>query len=336
MIKKSNMPIQNQIMPVFEVISPGTLATVQDTGRFGYQKYGITTSGAMDIYALCTANMLLKNNKTFVALEITATGFKIKALFKTAVAICGADLSAAIYDSKSNTIKKAPLWKSFVIQKDQVLSFENIVSGRYAYLAVQGGIYVKEVLGSKATYLQASLGGYEGRALKKGDIIYAYKPTTTYTALRLSPKAIPNYKNHLTARVILGPQHRHFTAAGLKTFLSSVYTVALSSSRMGYRLEGAKVEHKSPYREPTSEATAPGSIQVPPDGQPIILLADRQTIGGYAKIATVISVDLPAVAQLLPKSTISFKPVSLKEAQKLYIKQHRFFKKLEIAANAVF
>ena len=122
----------------------------------------------MDVYALCTANILLKNNRNSAAIEITVTGFKAKALSQTAVAIYGADLSASTYDPKSHVIKKAPTWKSFVIKKDQVLSFENIVSGRYAYLAVQGGICViKEALGSSATYLPASLGGYGGRSLKK-------------------------------------------------------------------------------------------------------------------------------------------------------------------------
>lgn len=335
---------KNRPLSMFEVLKPGLLTTVQDLGRYGYQQYGLTTAGAMDAYALQAGNLLVGNDKNAAGLEIASTGLTLKALNDSVIAICGADLSTAVLNTAANGkkvfTKKVPVWQSFLLRRGQHLNFENPVKGRYAYLTVAGGICVKNMLNSKSTYLKAALGGYHGRALKKGDIISAGPPAELLTRLsgrRLNPAAIPNFKRHAAVRVILGPQQDAFTAQGLNTFLSAVYQVNAQSDRMGCRLQGPVIQHRQAAGAGMiSDATAPGAIQVPPDGQPIVLLADRQTTGGYAKIATVISVDLPLVAQLSPGNTLSFKAVEIEDAQALYIRQKRFFSKLQAAAGSYY
>ncbi|MCF6095063.1 biotin-dependent carboxyltransferase family protein [Microaerobacter geothermalis] len=318
------------MIKAFEVINPGLLTTVQDLGRYGFQQYGMVAAGAMDSFALQVSNLLVGNPRNEAGLEITMVGPALKALDDLVIALCGADLSPTIEG------KKVPLWKSFLIRKGQELRFHAPVQGARTYLAIAGGIAVEKVMGSKSTYLKASIGGYQGRALKKGDVIEAGPVSSDLSRLTgrgLSPGDIPHYGKHVTVRVVLGPQEDAFTPEGLDAYLSGIYEVTPQSDRMGYRLKGPVIQHKE-TADIISDAIAPGSIQVPSNGQPIILLADRQTTGGYTKIATVITVDLPLIAQLLPGNTLSFQAIEVEEAQNLYIQQEQLLSKLQIAAGA--
>jgi antagonist of KipI len=316
----------------FEVLRPGLLTTVQDLGRAGYQQFGMVVAGAMDAYALQVGNLLVGNPRNEAGLEITMAGPELLALEDLVVALCGADLSAEVDGVKT------PLWKSFCIRKGQKLTFRNPVSGARTYLTVAGGIAVEPVMGSKSTYLKASIGGYQGRALVKGDVIETGLVTAEMDGMprriagrELSSDQVPRYEKHVVARVVLGPQEEAFTKEGVEALFNGVFEMTPQSDRMGYRLKGPTIQHRH-SADIISDAIAFGSIQVPADGQPIILLADRQTTGGYAKIATVITVDFPLIAQLVPGNTISFSAVGIEKAQELYIERERFLSKLQLAA----
>jgi antagonist of KipI len=331
----------------FEIIRTGVLATVQDLGRWGYQRFGMPVSGAMDGFALRAANLLVGNAPGEAAVEVAMGGLAVRAMREVVVAICGADLRARL-DGKA-----APMWKSFAIRPGQELSWDRPANGTWAYLAVAGGIDVPSVMGSKSTYLRAKVGGLEGRALAKGDILVAppsplgqtekgdrhrfqtakSEPVPFFRGRGLSPTEIPVYSSNVTARVILGPQQDAFEDEAVRTLCSSEYEVTAQSDRMGYRLKGAPLRHKS-SADILSDALTFGSIQVPADGQPILLAADRQTTGGYAKVATVISADLSAVVQLGPGGKLRFDPIDIRQAQDLARQQEQFLARLEVACSA--
>ncbi len=299
-------------MLAFEVIQPGAFTTVQDLGRFGYQKYGVSICGAMDRYAFRVANLLVGNEEREAAIEATVMGPKLKILGKIRVAITGADLSAEIDG------KPAPMWRAFDASEGGLLSFGAPKSGCRAYLAAAGGIDFPIVMGSRSIHTRSNLGG-KGRALAKGDILRIGEAGLRNQKLGFPPlpeEFMPLYGKHWGVRVVLGPQNDYFTRRGMETFLGSDYEITPQADRMGYRLKGPKIEHK---RGPDilTDATPPGSIQVPGDGMPIILLADGQTTGGYSKIATVISVDQDLLAQARPGDRVRFQRVTITEAHRL-------------------
>ncbi|MBV9851952.1 MAG: biotin-dependent carboxyltransferase family protein [Armatimonadetes bacterium] len=315
-------------LAALRVDAPGLLTTVQDGGRPGYQSQGVPVSGAMDPFALQVANLLVGNPRGEAALEITLLGPSLHVLRDCVVAVCGADLSPHLDGVP------LPLWKSVGLRAGQALGFGAPRAGARAYLAVAGGFAVPLVLGSRSTFLRGRWGGSGGRALRAGDVLEIGEPARALSALTgraLSLSLVPAYPQEAVVRVLLGPQEDAFTPAGLATFLSAVYEVTHQSDRMGYRLAGPPIEHTPGRTEMLSEAVPLGAIQVPAGGQPLILMADRQTVGGYPKIATVISGDLPAVAQLAPGRRIAFRQTTLPEAQAFLLARERLLTLLEAA-----
>jgi antagonist of KipI len=297
-------------MDIFEVVQPGPMTMVQDLGRIGYQQYGVPTSGALDDYAFRLGNLLVGNDEGAAALEITLFGCQLRALQDTLIAITGADLAPAING------RPAPIWASLWIKRNQLLSFSQLRKGCRSYLAVAGGIRVPEVMKSASTCVRAGIGGLNGRPLCKGDILRA--DAAFAKTAQIPAKYVPTYSNALALRVILGPQDDYFTKDGISTFLNSEYTVSAQADRMGYRLEGPVIQHRG-GADIISDGIPLGAIQVPGDGLPIILLADRQTIGGYTKIANIISADIPKVAQAKPGDRMRFQQV--KGAQAVTLRQ---------------
>jgi biotin-dependent carboxylase-like uncharacterized protein len=294
---------------VIEVADGGLLTTVQDLGRFGYQRYGVPTSGAMDLFALRAANRLVGNPDGAACLEITLVGPRLRFLAPATIAVTGADLDARLGSGRMAT------WQSVLVERGAELWFAGPKSGVRAYLAVAGSLDVPLVLGSRSTYARSKLGGVDGRQLQPGDTlgIAGDRPVLLGGALHLPLAYRPVHGHAHALRVVLGPQDDRFTAKGIETFLSSSYTVAPQSDRMGYRLTGPRIEH---VRGPDiiSDGTPFGAVQVAGDGLPIVLLADRGTAGGYTKIATVIGADLPTVAQAAPGDTVTFEAVTLAAA----------------------
>ncbi|MFQ5933319.1 MAG: biotin-dependent carboxyltransferase family protein [Dehalococcoidia bacterium] len=296
-------------MDVLEVIEPGMLTTVQDLGRHGYLRYGVPVSGAMDPFSLRGANALVGNPEDEACLEITVTGPKLRFLSDALITLTGADLAPTL-DGQSIL-----MWQSVLAPQGSTLAFEGASGGSRAYLALAGGIDVPTVMGSKSTYLKAQLGGLEGRALTASDRLSCPLSSPPYHLEgRAVPRGlVPAYEPEHVLRVIPGPQDDAFTNEGLETFLGSTYTVTPQSDRMGYRLEGPRIEHKgSP--DIVSDGIPLGGIQVAGDGMPIVLMADRGTSGGYTKIATVISVDVGELAQGMPGEKVRFRAVDIEQA----------------------
>lgn len=295
--------------PALEIIQPGMLTTVQDTGRYGYQRFGMPVAGAMDSFALRAANRLVGNPDRAACLETTVLGPQIRLLADACIAITGAAV-APLLDGEP-----IPMWQPVLAPEGSLLAFQAPQDGLRAYLAIAGGIAVPPVMGSRSTYIKAAIGGLNGRALAARDILSAYEPPTPPRANRRIPHGgIPAYGSQAQLRVVLGPQNAAFTRQGIRTFLTSEYAVSIYSDRMGYRLEGAAIEHTD-GADIISDGAPMGAVQVPGDGKPIILLADRGTTGGYTKIAAVITADLPKVAQAMPGGVFTFRAVSLDEAR---------------------
>jgi antagonist of KipI len=313
-------------IPVIEVLKPGLATTIQDRGRTGYQQYGIVVSGAMDEFSLQVANLLAGNERSTAGIEVALMGPELLILEDTAIAVCGADLTPKLDG------EEIPMWKRVFVKRNQILSFGQPKNGTYAYLAIAGGIDVPPVMGSRSTYMKAELGGVEGRALTKGDVLYCREKQSIKREFRLSPELIPTYGSEKKARVIVGPDEKAFYQESLARFLSESYKVTSQSDRMGARLEGPELLTKH-GADIISAAVLPGTIQVPSNGQPIVLLADRQTTGGYTRIATVISSDLPFVAQTLPGQTLRFQAVTVEEAQALHIEQEKLLRKLSVGTG---
>lgn len=309
-----------------EVKEPGMLTTIQDLGRFGYQDIGIPPSGAMDNYALRVGNILVDNKESEAGLEITFQGPTLLFQKDCVVAITGGDLNPRM---NGETL---PLWESFLVKAGDRITFGTPRVGMRAYLAVSGGIEVENILGSRSTDLRNQLGGFRGRALKEGDTLKLGSVSGSPKSKRRIPQDyIPEYKFN-DIRVVLGPQQDFFTADGIETFLSSNYKVTSESDRMGIRLDGPVIDH-SDGADIISDAVPLGGVQIPGNGKPIILAVDRQTTGGYTKIATVISVDVDRLAQAKPGDEISFKEISVQKAQKILRKKeediHNLKSKLE-------
>ncbi|WDF49110.1 biotin-dependent carboxyltransferase family protein [Paenibacillus sp. KACC 21273] len=309
---------------------PGLLCTIQDRGRKKYGKYGISISGAIDTFAHQVANRLVGNNEDQATLEITLSGWVGEFQSDQWIAITGGDLGAQIDG------KEVPMWRPVWVRQGSILAFKRVVSGCRAYLAVSGGLALDKVMESRSTYLRAGIGGLEGRGLKKNDSIHIQKSnlrplssadlsTDPFYSFHWSVaySVLPHYSQSPVIRIISGRQWDDFTQQSQRLLCESEYQITPQSDRMGYRLQGATLQLHQPH-EYISEAVADGTIQVPVDGQPIVLMADRQTLGGYPKIAHVITVDLPVLAQLAPGASIRFDRITLAQAQSLSIhKRHQ-------------
>jgi antagonist of KipI len=297
--------------PAIEILEAGLLTTVQDKGRYGYQRFGMPVAGAMDVFALRVGNALVGNDDGAAGLEMTVLGPKIRFLANTWIAVTGANLGATL-DSEPMAV-----WQSVEVAKGSEVAFKGPEDGMRAYLAIAGGIDVPVVMGSRSTYLKAVIGGLEGRGLRPGDVLNTSDSRSAFLS-RMAPDIMAQaYGSEHEVRVVFGPQYGRFTQAGIDVFLGSPYKVAIQSDRMGYRLEGPVIEHGD-GPDVISDGTSFGAVQVPGDGQPIVLLADRGTTGGYTKIATVINSDLYKFAQAMPGQTMSFKSVSIEEAHEIY------------------
>lgn len=294
----------------FEILDPGLLTTVQDRGRYGYQRYGVPVSGAMDEFALRMANIMAGNDQSAAALEVTVQGPKIAFHSSTWIAVSGAQISPEVDG------KPIPTWESVEIEEGSVLSFGELRDGMRAYIAVRGGIDVPLVMGSRSTYLKGRFGGLEGRALQAGDWLSTLPSDADPFVPKRLPKShtAPVYGGIHRVRVVLGPQDHAFDQTAISKFLTSRYRVHPDSDRMGYMLDGPTIQHRE-GADIVSDGNPAGAIQIHGDGIPRILLSDRGTTGGYTKIATVISVDLSGLAQALPGQSVSFRQVTVEEAQ---------------------
>lgn len=293
-----------------EVVEPGFLTTVQDLGRVG-QRLGISTSGAMDPFALRVANALVGNQPGAAGLEITLMGPRLTFTEGAVVAVTGADLGLSLDG------REVDGWKAHMVAAGTTLDFAGRRSGARAYLAVSGGIDVEPWLGSRSTDLTAHLGGLDGRALRAGDRLPVGKAILSMSLLKNPPFPVdsrPPYSAEPTIRVILGPHRDRFTDQAVSDLQSDSYVITPTSNRQGYRLDGPKLAHTH-GPDIISCGIPLGGIQVPGNGEPIILLADHQTAGGYTMIATVILADIPLVAQCLPGERLRFRAVGLDEAR---------------------
>lgn len=304
-------------------IKPGICTTVQDAGRTGHMGSGFSPSGVMDARAFRIANLLVDNDPNAPVLEFCLAGPTLRFTTNTFVALTGGDFSPCIDG------KPAPMYTAIPVRRGSVLSLGSPRSGVYGYLAVAGGsVNVPEVMGSCSTNLKCGIGGWKGRALNTGD----YLPFRTRNL-----DFIPNLGSHvidgdgafygydlpeIRLRVVPGPQEGMFTEEGIATFYGQPYQTTAKCDRMGFRLAGPEVETKD-GSDIISDGIAYGAVQIPADGRPIVMLSDRQTTGGYAKIGTVCSVDIPKLVQCPPGRTIRFEPVSVQEAQRLCREERR-------------
>lgn len=315
-----------------QVVRPGLLTTVQDTGRPGLQSRGIGPGGAMDLLALRLANLLVGNELSAAALELTLTGPALRFDADALIAITGASLSPAIDGAP------APSGHAILVRAGTALTFGECTAGCRAYLAVSGGIDLPVVLGSRATHLRAHFGGVEGRALRAGDPLPIGTPSRDAGQLMarlgkggrtwIADRA--GFSRELTGatalnaplRLLPGADTDRLSIDGRRAMLDATFRVSTRSDRMGYRLEGAVLE-VAVAGDLTSEAVTWGTVQLPPDGQPIILLADRQTTGGYPVIGHVAAVDLPVIAQRKPGDQLRFVATTLAAAQHALLERER-------------
>lgn len=296
-------------MPSIRVISPGVLSLVQDGGRRGFQRFGVSVSGAMDHDSLLLGNRLVGNEPNSAAVEVTFGGAEFVFGEDAFIAIAGADLSATVDGTP------APLWESFLAPAGSHLSFSAPVSGMRAYVCVAGGILSEPVLGSRSTHVASAIGGLDGGPLNAGDELPVGTASDERAHVRVPVDLIPAIESPITVRVVPGPQEDAFTAAGVGTFYGSAYSTSDRSDRQGVRLEGPEIEAVNEKYDIVSDAVVFGSIQVPGDRKPIVLLADRQATGGYPKIGTVASIDIPRIAQAQPGATIRFERIEVAAAQ---------------------
>ncbi|MEX2262218.1 MAG: biotin-dependent carboxyltransferase family protein [Bryobacteraceae bacterium] len=286
------------------VVSPGFQTHVQDLGRFGYTGLGISASGAADTISLRAGNLLVGNPENAPALEMTLVGGAFEFDGDAVVAITGSDFGASV-----------PAWRAVNCRAGETLRLGAARSGARCYLCIQGGIDVPQVLGSASTHLSSGIGGFEGRALRKGDVLRI--GMNSGPVQRKVPKLLPDTLSRKALRVTPGLQAGWFPDAAL---CGPTWRVTEESSRMGLRLSGPRILPHTP-QELLTEGVSVGAIQVPSGGQPIILFVEHQTTGGYPKIANVISADLPVVGQLRPRDEVRFEPVGFDEARRLLLEQ---------------
>jgi biotin-dependent carboxylase-like uncharacterized protein len=302
--------------PALHVLAPGLLTTVQDLGRPGYQRLGIPVSGALDPVSLRAANALVGNPPGAGALEVAYVGPTLEVdADEVRLSVVGAPASIEILtDANALSGERIEGMRSIRLSRGEIVRIGSLSGGAVLYVAVEGGFDIGPALGSVSTYLRGGIGGWQGRALVAGDRLPLCRPRATdredcrLDGLDLS---LPT-----RFRAIAGPQSDYFSDREINSFFDSEYTVCAGSDRMGMRLDGRQLDHARGFNI-TSDGIAPGSIQVPGSGQPIVLLVDRQTTGGYPKIATVISADLPALGRVPIGGKIAFEPVTIEAAEAL-------------------
>lgn len=302
-----------------QVLESGMLTTIQDLGRIGFRGSGVPVSGAMDKIAASVANFLVGNNSNLPVLEITYGSCQFYTNTDLLIACCGGGATM--------TIDEIPIlfWKPILVRSGSHIKLISTHTQTYSYLAVHGGWKSSYVLSSYSTYLPASLGGYEGRKLRKGDILTTNKEQPKANELvqtnwRVNPNRITDYTTR-TIRVIKGHEYDWFDPQSLQEFEHTPFTISRQSNRMGYSLAGINIQQKE-KRELLSTAVTTGTIQITTGGQPIILMADCQTTGGYPRIGQVAAIDIPVCAQLRPGEQITFTIIAIEEAEALYRSQH--------------
>jgi len=305
-------------MKVFQVLKPGMFTTVQDMGRYHYLRYGVPISGAMDVFSLVAADVLVGNNRNAACVETTLIGPELQALRRTQIAITGGTVSLQINGSS------VPMWETLEVYEGDVVSFGRMESGCRTYLSIRGGINASSVLGSRSTFVRGGFGGIEGRQLKTGDAIEGFDVPLLEVEYSTPEELQPRFTGDYKIQVVLGPQGDMFTEKGMGTFLSNPYKVTLEADRMGYRLEGPMIEHKE-KADIVSDALLPGAVQVPRDGKPIVIMRDAQTTGGYPKIAVATTPDVSLLGQAKPNDTIEFSNIAV---QKAHEKTREYYKLL--------
>ena len=312
-------------MDELHVIKPGMLTTVQDRGRWGFQSRGVPVAGPMDLCSHRLANALVGNPPDHATLEITLLGPEIVFGDERRVAVGGARFELTVNSYE------APCDRAFVVPAGGRLRFGRRERGARAYLAVDGGIDVPPVLGSRATHLISAMGGLDGRPLRAGDRLpLGVRARNPGRSLRAAEPIVPLPEGHARIRVLAGPQADYFAADALDVLQSASYTISPKSDRMGFRLDGPALTHAR-GADIISDATPLGVLQVPASGLPILLMADRQTAGGYPKIATVITADIGLAGQLGPGDAIAFVVCSEREALAALIAQERALMAVEAA-----
>lgn len=313
-------------MHSIEIVKPGLLTTIQDLGRTSFQQYGISAGGAMDRFSLRVANLLVGNAEREAGLEMTLTGPEIRFDGDGWIAVTGS-FSQPIVNGEP-----VELWSRVPVVEGDLLRFRNDGTGCRGYMAVRGGLQVPDVMGSKSTFLRGGYGGLNGRTLRSGDRIPvgSAPPAGSKPIRRKLPERLrPNYEECRPVRFIWGPQREAFESQSLQTFVREPYVIRNESDRMGYRLNGPRLHHAD-GAEMISDYIAPGSVQVPGDGQPIVLMSDCQVTGGYPKIGVVIRADMPYLAQRKPGEGIRFQPVDVDEAQWYWKVQEKLVRMLGI------
>jgi len=313
-------------MKLLEVRAPGLLTTVQDLGREGFGPMGVSASGAADPVALRLGNRLVGNAEGAAALELTLLGGTFAFPDGGVMAMAGSHFGPKLDGAPIQT------WTSIAVKPGQTLEAGMTSSGARCYLCVQGGFDVSPFLGSASTHLLSGLGGFSGRALRKGDVLKIAKAREafrTYRKRRVSGHALERLKPRKLLRVTDGPQRDWFPDAAQQLFLQSAYGVTEESNRMGVRLQGPAIRCDS-RGEMISEGVSLGAVQIPASGQPIILFVEQQTTGGYPKIANVISADLNSLGQLRPRDEIRFERVDLETARLLLLEQEEFLAAPEV------
>ncbi|ARK25525.1 KipI antagonist [Sporosarcina sp. P37] len=324
------------------VLNPGLLTTVQDIGRTGSQKFGVLVSGAMDSYSMRIANLLVGNDEREGVLEITLFGTGLQFDEDTLIAITGGDLQTTVDGIH------VPNWRPLLIRKGSVLKFGFSIEGCRAYLAIAGGIDIPVVMGSKSTYLVAGIGGFNGRALQQNDTLSFGELTESNERVWTSIEklggtadwAVPYHpfislESVQTIRIIKGTEYERFNDTSKKRLVTQPYVVTPQSNRMGLRLEGSELALIEKL-ELLSEGVTFGTVQIPPNGKPIILMADRQTAGGYPKIAQVITADLGSLSQVKPNSKLHFQLITHAEAERELIAKEELVNQIKIGIRYKF
>lgn len=293
----------------FIIKNPGLLSTIQDSGRYGYQSTGISPAGALDYRSAMLANQLVNNDSDIAILEMTLSGISFEVTKNTTIAVVGALMSIHVNRNEY------PIGRPIALSKGDSVQIGQSKDGLRAYLAVAGGFILQPTLGSFSTHLRTNMGGYKGRAIKSGDVL-KYRDTNPEGYFRVL-KELDNESDSVI-RIIEGPNFNDLTQDSKDALLNETYSISKSNDRMGIRLEGKALKTNDGVHDILSEPTQLGNIQVPKNGMPIILLNDRQTTGGYKRMASVAKVDLPKLVQFNPNATIRFELITLEEAIKLY------------------
>lgn len=326
MIVSNSNTNSNIVENAFTVVQPGILSLLQDAGRFGKHNIGLTNGGPLDKQSFNWANRLLDNDVNACVIEASIGGLVLEANVGTQIAVTGGDAELTINQ------KPVASWQTHSIKAGDKIAFDFAKTNTRHYLAVKGGFQVEEMFGSRATVAREKLGGIDGSALKAGDKIPC-SPASATTEYSVNLADRPDYirstnscKN-IKLRVILGYQHKTFSHLQQARFFNSDFTISDKCDRMGFRLTGPEIQSELHTKDGgmLSEGICYGAIQVPADGQPIVLLNDRQTIGGYPKIGSVFSLDIPKLTQRLPGASLEFEAITIDEAQRqLLLADYRY------------